>query len=457
MTEKGILQVNAEGMATSCAASPDIKGCGYTDGKVCGKCGAPAVFQQKGEDAEQPIEVKRKKPMVGDEATLEAMPANRAETAHLQATESGDEFAPRIRKKPKMVGDEATLEAMPANAAETAHLQAMHSGDEFAPPEPAAVRAAARKRRIQSMGMKSEDISDDGFLCSIERKMHPQGGNVCSTCPGGCAPEGGLPTIMEIEGIAEEMFGGKVLDSGYGYASDLFLVQMERKDGRVIEMMFDGESTECLNWQLLPTSDGTISQKSALVVKAIGMDDAAELALKSVAGEVVAIDADTFEGMDTWAVEVNGLDGKSYDIYVSLEGDVVGYDMYTPEEAADIDAEAAEIALKRAYPDDARTVMAEAGTALPDGSFPIKDEADLQNAIQAFGRAKDKEAAKAHIMKRAAALKLEDMIPASWNDAAADTPEDAAAEKSSQDGVEDDSFLATLMEFEMLLAETDDL
>ena len=60
-------------------------------------------------------------------------------------------------------------------------------------------------------------------------------------------------------------------------------------------------------------------------------------------------------------------------------------------------------------------------------------------------------------MKRAAEMKLEDMIPASWISDQKPMSAAAADEKSSQEGVEDDGFLATLMEFEMLLAETDDL
>jgi hypothetical protein len=53
---------------------------------------------------------------------------------------------------------------------------------------------------------------------------------------------------------------------------------------------------------------------------------------------------------------------------------------------------------------------------MPDGSFPIADEEDLHNAIQAIGRAKDPEAAKAHIKKRARALGKEALIPEGWSD-----------------------------------------
>ena len=68
----------------------------------------------------------------------------------------------------------------------------------------------------------------------------------------------------------------------------------------------------------------------------------------------------------------------------------------------------------RVYDAAARKRMAKAGTALPDGSFPIADLEDLKNAIQAIGRASDPAAAKAHIKKRARALGHADLIPEGW-------------------------------------------
>lgn len=61
-----------------------------------------------------------------------------------------------------------------------------------------------------------------------------------------------------------------------------------------------------------------------------------------------------------------------------------------------------------------RDKLAAKGQALPDGSFPIRNRADLHNAIQAIGRAKDPAKAKAFIKKRAAALNALSMIPAGW-------------------------------------------
>lgn len=50
------------------------------------------------------------------------------------------------------------------------------------------------------------------------------------------------------------------------------------------------------------------------------------------------------------------------------------------------------------------------------GGFPIKNEADLKNAIQAFGRAKpqDRERTKAHIISAANKLGLSKLIPDNW-------------------------------------------
>jgi hypothetical protein len=52
--------------------------------------------------------------------------------------------------------------------------------------------------------------------------------------------------------------------------------------------------------------------------------------------------------------------------------------------------------------------------AMDDGSFPVRNKKDLQNAIKAIGRAKDQTAAKAHIKTRAKELGLESLIPDTW-------------------------------------------
>jgi hypothetical protein len=72
------------------------------------------------------------------------------------------------------------------------------------------------------------------------------------------------------------------------------------------------------------------------------------------------------------------------------------------------------VIFKRAFGAEERRESAQAGHALPDGSFPIENEQDLQNAIQAIGRASDRERAIAHIRSRAVALGRKDLIPESF-------------------------------------------
>lgn len=388
MADKPIVQLLADG-TVKCAKGLDIAECGYKPGqKVCGKCGAAA--ETVGAKSEEWVTADTK----GGMSPMESM-----------ASDVEDEM------------------------------------DD----EPMAKRKKARKKRMDTMGMKSEEWDDDSFVCAFERKMLAGTSQVCAQCPGGCAPESDMPTLLEVEGIAEDMFSGKVLDSAYADETDIFIVDVQRKDGKPVEIFFDGTSGEVMGWHLLNEKVlGEIAEIAG--EKVISFNEAADIAVKSIEGEVVSVDADMFEGYDAYAVEIEGEDGKSYDVFVSLDGEVLGWDEYDADEAADIDAEVADLALKRMYDEDTRKTMAEAGEALPDGSFPIKDEEDLQNAIQAFGRAGDKAAAKAHIMKRAKELGKEDMIPEGWGS------EMTEEEKSAEDA-EATKLLADLLEFEMLTIE----
>ena len=73
-----------------------------------------------------------------------------------------------------------------------------------------------------------------------------------------------------------------------------------------------------------------------------------------------------------------------------------------------------ELYFNRSFSSDQRKKMASAGTAMSDGSYPIGNIQDLKNAIQAFGRAKNKAATKRHIIKRARAMGRMDLIPDNW-------------------------------------------
>ena len=299
---------------------------------------------------------------------------------------------------------------------------------------------AMRMARLRKLGTKSADVGMNGYMCAIDRKVYPGAASVCDDCPGGCMAEKGMPGLLHVEGLVEVMFKGDVIDSGYSQDADMYVVDVETKSGSINEVFVDGTSAEVLGFHRL--DDSVLSQKSIMDdIELIDFNEAAEIAVKSIPGSVVAVEPAVFEGFDSYQVEIDGVDGKSYDVFVALDGETLGYDSYNSDETAEIEAEAAEIALKRAFPEDKRQEMAKEGTAMPDGSFPIASENDLRNAIMAHGRAKDSDAAKAHIKSRAAALGLEEMLPENWK----------TAEKSNPA----EEFIQSLVEFEMLTAEVE--
>ena len=75
--------------------------------------------------------------------------------------------------------------------------------------------------------------------------------------------------------------------------------------------------------------------------------------------------------------------------------------------------------------------MAAGGQAMADGSYPVKDSEDLDNAIHAVGRGgADHDSIRKHIMNRAKALGASSKIPENWNaDGSLDTTFDAGANR----------------------------
>ena len=89
---------------------------------------------------------------------------------------------------------------------------------------------------------------------------------------------------------------------------------------------------------------------------------------------------------------------------------------------------------KREFTEAKRKEMAETGHAMPDGSFPIANAEDLHNAIQAHGRAKDPEKAKAHIVARAKEMGMSSVLPDGWMGAG---KADAAGDLKKDDDSDD--------------------
>ena len=487
MEEKAIVKIDADGGVVTCAKGFGADKCGYKPGaKVCGACGAMAVKQKAAsmmdddmdeESMEEEMVEKGKKmrkkvgvmnaPMdddddmddedIDDEEDMSAKGKMRKKAGMMKPMPEDDEdmmdLAMMRRRRARM----AAMGDMEDDVEDDMDDEDIEKGWMMKPGK------RSRRRAMMSMGMKSEEIgnADDVFLCRAERKVLPLQNDVCSKCVGGCAPEDGMPGLLDIEGMALELFGGKVLSSVYADEADMFVVDILAKDGSAVELIAEGSTGEIRNFHRIASTDfgGTMGVKSldnASAAKVINIASAQEIALKALqsemntSGNVIQADSEIFEGYDSYVFEIDALNGKSYDVYVGINGTVLGYDEYDAMEAKQIEEESAELALKRAYTDEQREQMAETGMALPDGSYPIKDEADLRNAIQAYGRAKDKEAAKRHIMKRARDLGKEDLIPENWMGKS-----DIADALASKDTVEGDAFMKSLMEFEILAMEED--
>lgn len=470
--EAPVVSIDSDGNVLKCAKGMMGDSCGYKPGmKMCGKCGAMAMrvklvpddasiaekmmgydILPEEEEMPKPMKKKAKKRMMPsadmpemdmeeDEEDDEEMPME-AQSSEMPEME---EETPEAEETPEMEEEaegETEEEGEEEEEEETPEEEMEETDEEYERMK------KMRNRRLATMGMKSHEIGETGYVCAIERKAYPGSAAVCDNCPGGCVAEKGMPGLLHAEGIAEDMFEGKTIDSGYSSAADMFVVDVETKDGNSVEVFIDGTTAEVMGWHKL--SDEISGKSNEDEMNIIGFEQAAEIAVKSIEGSVVAVEPDSFEGIDSYAVEIDGIDGKSYDVFVALDGEVLGFDKYEPEEAAEIEAEAAEIALKRAFSEERRMQLAEEGMALPDGSYPIVTESDLRNAIQAYGRAKDKEAAKAHIMKRARKMGKMDLIPENWK---ASEKEDVEVLDVKQEA----EFLASLAEFQILESEIDSI
>jgi len=80
-----------------------------------------------------------------------------------------------------------------------------------------------------------------------------------------------------------------------------------------------------------------------------------------------------------------------------------------------------------------RKKLAKEGKAMPNGSFPIRNEKDLKDAIKLAAMAKNVSAAKAFIVKRSKEMGLEKLIPESWGKMDKGTDHDKDGDVDSDD------------------------
>lgn len=275
--KKAVVKIGADGEVKSCAKGLGMGQCGYKAGsKVCGKCGAMAV------------EVK--KPMAEE------------------------------------MGQDAEDEMMDEEKQKSAWYDDM------------------RIKRLQTLEESPE--TTDVFVCAKTRKMLHIDDDVCGDCRGGCAPEGDLPGLLEAEGIALSEVDGKVLESGFSVRSNSFLLTMQRKsDGEYIAAYVDGYGN-FRGWHVLtdevlkaygvksaesPEFDPLTIDDATRVAIAYAASPIEESGLGMVDAKALAVDAEIMDGYDIYAVEVQDVEGKSADVFVTIDGTVLGHDTFGVE------------------------------------------------------------------------------------------------------------------------------
>ena len=149
-----------------------------------------------------------------------------------------------------------------------------------------------------------------------------------------------------------------------------------------------------------------------------GMLDAAQVTYSTEHGFTPHITLAYDASDDPALPEVQGVDVTFDALYLVTPTDTVRFPL-DPTEEDGMGAAAAITAAE--FTEKQRERLAEEGEAMPDGSFPIRNTSDLRNAISSYGRAKDPQAAKAHIIKRARALDATDELPDDWTDDSEET------------------------------------
>jgi uncharacterized membrane protein YkoI len=103
----------------------------------------------------------------------------------------------------------------------------------------------------------------------------------------------------------------------------MFLVDVMQKDGRIVEVIYEGDTAECVSWKRLNV--GPMSEKSAGVapVVVVGFDAAADIAVKSVGGKVTEISSGAVDNREVYMVEIKTDDGEDHTVIVATDGEIV--------------------------------------------------------------------------------------------------------------------------------------
>ena len=431
------LNVDAEGGILACAKGVDLAQCGYVKGdKVCGKCGAvptemkimPVALADEliAKAAQLDEELKNKKKMPAmpqvrmedsdtDEAEEILVSAEASQDEELDDAESEeDEIPVEAEEDEEDEEDEDTEEVEEADEEEDDEEEDEEEDEDDASVGGSSLLDKFRKARLQQIGVKSLDVGQHGYKCAMDTKIYAGGTPPCADCSGGCSGPG--VTLLHAEGISQTLVKGDVVDSAYIDKGDMFVTTIRRKDGKTFDVYVDNIG-EIRGHSLVGAS--TIYDPNFDDLTMVTFDEAANIAMMHLQrkdAEVIGIQPAAFEGHEAYVVDIQCKTGESYDIFVGLDGTLLGYETLQDPDIEEIEAEAAEIALKTAYPQAVRHELAKAGIAMPDGSFPILGHNDLMNAIQASKRATNQKDVRGHIVLRAKTIGYESTVPSSWTE-----------------------------------------
>lgn len=196
-----------------------------------------------------------------------------------------------------------------------------------------------------------------------------------------------------------------------GYFTETKVLQGEADDEEAGEAGYDDEKQELLDdgWEVLSEGDGwcVLRDPESGEERRVGSRSEVELQAAS----------DLTPEMLAQAAKVLGVTEHEL---LNDPGCLAADPMDLPAARAPDPLPAGEV-LAAAFTGPQREKLAKKGEAMKDGSFPIRNRSDLSNAVQALGRAKDPDAARRWIIKRARAMKAVDALPASWAITAAGT------------------------------------
>ena len=430
------LSVDAEGGVLTCAKGADLGQCGYVKGdKVCGKCGAAPMemkvmpvavaneLLEKVAMLEEKLK-KEKKPVSMPKISMEDSDTEEAEEIAVTAEATEDDEETVETDEPEVDPDTDDAEDLETEDDESDEEEEVEEtdddeGDEDDEEDDSSEDSESlldkfRKARLQQIGVKSLDVGQHGYKCAMDAKVYAGGTPPCADCAGGCFGAKGQVTLLHAEGISQTLVKGDVLDSAFIKDADMFVTAIRRKDGKIFDIYVDSAG-EIRGHNLVDSS--TIYDPNVDDLTMVTFDEAANIAMMHLQrkdSEVVSIQPAAFEGHEAYVVDIQCKTGESYDIFVGLDGTLLGYETLQEPDIEEIEAEAAEIALKTAYPQAVRNELAKAGIAMPDGSFPILGHNDLMNSVQASKRAVNQKDVREHIILRAKTIGYEASVPPSW-------------------------------------------